>query len=78
MRTRSPGTRSPSRSKCGREVQVHEVPEAVNVDAKSGDPKSLKEYMRRVPEGVQADPQSGDPKTLKQYMRTRSPGTRSP
>ncbi|PKI59657.1 hypothetical protein CRG98_019963 [Punica granatum] len=75
MRTRSPGTGRPSSSKCGREVRGPEDPQAVNADAKSGDPKSLKEYMRRVPEGVHADTKSGDPKSLKQYMRTRSPLT---
>ncbi|PKI43216.1 hypothetical protein CRG98_036393 [Punica granatum] len=66
MRTRSPGTRSSSSSKCEREVRGPEVPEAVNADAKSRDPKSLNEYMRRVPEGVHVDTKSGDTKSLKQ------------
>ncbi|PKH98964.1 hypothetical protein CRG98_049684 [Punica granatum] len=76
MRTRDP--KPGDRNKCGHEVRGLEVPEAVNADAKSGDQKSLKKYMRRVPEGVHTDTKTGDPKSLKQYMRTRSRGTRSP
>ncbi|PKI59656.1 hypothetical protein CRG98_019962 [Punica granatum] len=38
---------------------------------KSGDPKSLKEYMRIRSPGtrINADAKSGDPKSLKEYMR---------
>ncbi|PKI33089.1 hypothetical protein CRG98_046520 [Punica granatum] len=58
------------------------VPEGVHADKKSGDPKSLKQYMRtrspgtgspysckcgpEVPKAVKADTKSGDSKSLKQ------------
>ncbi|PKI36728.1 hypothetical protein CRG98_042880 [Punica granatum] len=77
MRTRSPGTGSPSSSKCGRVVRGPEVPQEVNADAKSGDrnpgtgsPSSSKcgRVVRgpEVPQEVNADAKSGDRKSLKQ------------